>query len=111
MTSSGMSSVHDAHPGREADGRPSGHGERARGYHYEPAVRAELVSLRADFPQVGFLVIKHWWYAIQGRHRVLMSSGPAELRRALTSFLRGDSAEPLRPEGGAPDHVYGPVGP
>ncbi|MEV7965329.1 hypothetical protein AB0O34_05020 [Sphaerisporangium sp. NPDC088356] len=52
---------------------------------YEQWVRAGLSRLRADFPDHGFLVIGHGWYALRGRGTIIVSSGPDELRRALAS--------------------------
>ncbi|MEV6987214.1 hypothetical protein AB0M95_38970 [Sphaerisporangium sp. NPDC051017] len=56
-------------------------------------VRSELARLRGDFPRLGFLVIRHCWYAIQGRNRLLVCSGPHELRRALAPFLQGHATD------------------
>jgi hypothetical protein len=50
---------------------------------YEQWVRAGLSRLRTDFPDHGFLVINHGWYAVRGRGMIIVSSGPDELRRAL----------------------------
>jgi len=49
---------------------------------YEEWVQAGLCCLRAEFPDHGFLVINHSWYAIRGRGTVIVSSGPYELRQA-----------------------------
>lgn len=63
-------------PGPETPSSPSG---------YEGWVRARLARLRADFPDHGFLVIDHGWYAVRGRGAIIVAAGPDELRRALPS--------------------------
>ncbi|WP_248965908.1 hypothetical protein [Sphaerisporangium perillae] len=84
MTAGGAPPLGDARSGWSEGEPPVGQTGWGPGDHrYEEATRAELSRLRADFPRLGFLVIAHGWYAIESRHRILMSSGPAELRRAL----------------------------
>ncbi|WP_203991379.1 hypothetical protein [Sphaerisporangium rufum] len=54
--------------------------------------------MRAEFPDHGFLVIAHAWYALRGRGTIIVSSGPEELQRALAH------RSPRRPAGGPRHH-------
>ncbi|WP_425542225.1 ATP-binding protein [Acrocarpospora corrugata] len=98
-------------PGRK-DGRVSGSSHAATGgivtheadqvsaYGQEPWAQRELQSLRREWGDWAFLVVRYRWIALYGAKVMMSAPGPGELRAALPPAVGYD---PTAPSGAASD--------
>ncbi|GAA3415610.1 hypothetical protein GCM10018952_40750 [Streptosporangium vulgare] len=65
-------------------------------YGQEAWAQQELSSLRSEWRDWAFLVVRYRWIALRGRESFITASGPSEMRAALA--LAFDSAIPAADE-------------